>query len=81
MEAFLLNDNDEYLEMEFSPQGLYLFIMLDGYRNAMLTNLPLYPDGVETNSPCLDSGEQGCTDRWTSSVVIPRDYLPFQVSK
>ncbi len=44
MEAFFLNDDDEYLELEFSPQGLYLFIMLDGYRNDVLTKLPLMPE-------------------------------------
>ncbi len=44
VEAFFLNDDDRYLELEFSPQGLYLFIMLDGYRNDVLSLLPLMPE-------------------------------------
>ncbi len=43
VEAFFLNDADEYLELEFSPQGFYLFIMLDGYRNDVVSTLPLMP--------------------------------------
>jgi len=41
--VFLANDDDEYLEIEFSPHGSYLLIMLDGYRNKILEKLPLFP--------------------------------------
>ena len=63
---------------------MYLFLMLDGYRNWKLANLPLFPDGPKTESPCLDgsgSKSEPCTDRWTSSVVIPREYLPHKINR
>ena len=83
MEAFFLNDEDEYLEMEFSPQGMYFVLLLDGYRNNKLVNIPLFPNGPKTVSPCLDGKKrpQPCTDRWTSSVVIPREYLPHNTNR
>jgi len=47
VEVFLLNDDDQYLEIELSPYGSYLVIPLDGYRNKVLEELPV---PVEVNN-------------------------------
>ena len=35
VEAFFLNDNDQYLELEFGPHGQHLALLLNGNRNAV----------------------------------------------
>ena len=35
VEAFFLNDKEQYLELEFGPHGQHLMLMLDGNRNAI----------------------------------------------
>ena len=35
VEAFFLNDNEQYLELEFGPHGQHLSLLLDGNRNAI----------------------------------------------
>ena len=35
VEAFFLNDKEQYLELEFGPHGNHLMLMLDGNRNAI----------------------------------------------
>jgi hypothetical protein len=46
VEIFFLNDAGQYLEVEVSPRGRYLFLLLDGERNDVLSTLPVFPDGV-----------------------------------
>lgn len=35
VEAFFLNDKDQYLEVEFGPHGQHIVLLLDGRRNAI----------------------------------------------
>ena len=35
VEAFFLNDKDQYLEVEFGPHGQHIVLLLDGRRNAV----------------------------------------------
>ena len=35
VEAFFLNDEEQYLELEFGPHGQHLMLMLNGNRNAI----------------------------------------------
>ena len=35
VEAFFLNDQDQYLEVEFGPHGQHIVLLLDGRRNAV----------------------------------------------
>ena len=35
VEAFFLNDQDQYLEVEFGPHGQHIVLLLDGGRNAV----------------------------------------------
>ena len=35
VEAFFLNDDDQYLELEFGPHGQHLSLLLNGQRNAI----------------------------------------------
>ena len=35
VEAFFLNDKDQYLELEFGPHGQHLSLLLNGNRNAI----------------------------------------------
>ena len=35
VEAFFLNSEDQYLEVEFGPHGQHIVLLLDGRRNAI----------------------------------------------
>ena len=35
VEAFFLNEADQYLEVEFGPHGQHIVLLLDGRRNAI----------------------------------------------
>ena len=35
VEAFFLNDKEQYLELEFGPHGQHLMLILNGNRNAI----------------------------------------------
>ena len=35
VEAFFLNSEDRYLEVEFGPHGQHIALLLDGRRNAV----------------------------------------------
>ena len=35
VEAFFLNDKDQYLEVEFGPHGQHIVLLLNGRRNAV----------------------------------------------
>jgi hypothetical protein len=82
VELFLLNDDNEYLEIEVSPHGRYILLLLDGERNTVLHSLPLFPNGVAVHNPCLDNDDDvDCTTAWSASVVIPREYIPKNVTR
>lgn len=84
MEAFFLNsESEEYLELEISPRGRYILLLLKGARTDKLYNLPLFPDGVALRNPCLDPGTKQllpsrdhCRKTWTASMVVPKEYMP-----
>jgi hypothetical protein len=69
VEAFFLNDNNQYLEVELSPYGHHLLLMLNGERKMVKDQLPL------TFHAVIDA------DRWTGEAVLPRAYFPPGVTK
>lgn len=70
VEVFFLNDRNQYLEVELSPHGQHLLLMLKGMRNMVKDELPLstYKATIKGN-------------RWMGEAVIPRDYFPPGVTK
>lgn len=70
VEAFFLNDKDQYLEVELGPWGHHLLLMLNGERHAVKDKLPL-----TTYTATIEG------DRWTGEAILPRDYFPPGVTK
>ncbi|XP_052076776.1 uncharacterized protein LOC127714777 [Mytilus californianus] len=68
-EAFFLNDQNDYLEVELSPHGQHLLLLLHGVRNSFKQQLPL------TYKPTIKN------DRWTGEATIPSSYFPPKVTK
>lgn len=66
-----MNDQEEYVELEFSPRGQYLVLLLKGqdgaYGEEILNSLPL-----ETSVVNDCESHVGCDKRWTVTSVIPR---------
>ncbi len=84
MEAFFLNDDNQYLEVEISARGRFFLLLLNGARHDVLHTLPLHPQGVDIHNPCLESSGaaiDGCNKTWSASAVIPHSYVPPNVSK
>jgi hypothetical protein len=42
VEAFFVNDNNDYFEIEVNPSGSYIAILLNGVRNAILISGPQF---------------------------------------
>jgi len=69
VEAFFLNDNNQYVEVELGPYGHHIVLLLDGVRNAVKTMLPMpYTATIKG-------------DRWEGEATIPRGYFPPGVTK
>lgn len=69
VEAFFLNDQDDYLEVELSPHGQHLLLMLRGERNAVKQQLPIsYTASIHGN-------------KWEGDAIIPGRYFPRDVTK
>ncbi len=85
MEAFFVNDADQYFEVEVSPQGHYIGLLLDGVRNAVLISGPQFLTTVEVHNPCLSGGNReavpDCQKIWSVTAVIPREYLPPNITR
>jgi len=67
VEAFFLNEEGRYLEVEFSPRGRYIVLMLTGERKDALHTLPLQPNGAEVHNPCFGENNEvqaGCESTW-----------------
>lgn len=64
VELMLLGSDERYLEVELSPHGHYLVLMLQGRRNVVRQGLQ------------LDHQARICGDRWTSLARIPAIWLP-----
>uniref|UniRef100_A0A0B7B7P0 Uncharacterized protein n=1 Tax=Arion vulgaris TaxID=1028688 RepID=A0A0B7B7P0_9EUPU len=70
IEAFFLNDKDQYLEVEFCPYGQHLLLMLNGQRKMVKDQLPL------TTFNATIGG-----DRWAGEAILPRSYFPPNVTR
>jgi len=70
VEAFFLNDKDQYLEVEFGPHGQHIVLLLNGRRNAVKHTLPLEYSATINNE----------TMTWTGEARIPADYFPPEVT-
>ena len=68
-EVFFLNDQNDYLEVELSPHGQHLLLLLHGRRNSFKDQLP------------LDFTTHITKDRWTGRATIPYHYFPPKVTK
>jgi len=71
VEAFFLGDDENYLEVEISPFGQHIVLLLKGKQNAVNFCLPLK---VETN---IIEEENS----WTGKAYIPASYFPVNVTK
>ncbi|KAB7504987.1 hypothetical protein Anas_07847 [Armadillidium nasatum] len=69
VEAFFLNKDEEYLEVEIGPYGHHIVLFLKGKRNILRHSYPLK----------VTSTREG--NRWTGEALIPGDYFPPKVSK
>ncbi|BFZ15144.1 hypothetical protein BsWGS_18186 [Bradybaena similaris] len=70
VEAFFLNDNNQYLEVELCPHGQHLLLMLNGQRKMVKDQLPL------THFNATIDG-----DRWLGEAILPRSYFPPGVTR
>ncbi|CAF1344059.1 unnamed protein product [Adineta steineri] len=68
---FLASTTKHYLELEFSPHGYYLVLLLNDRRKIMKQMLPLHYYEVERPSP----------DRWISRAHIPRSLFPAHIDQ
>ncbi|XP_029657913.1 UPF0462 protein C4orf33 homolog isoform X2 [Octopus sinensis] len=69
VEAFFLNDSNQYLEVELAPRGEHLLLMLNGRRNAVVQQLPMY------NIAEIKDGF------WRGIAYIDNEYLPRNITK
>jgi len=69
VEAFFLNDDNQYLEVEVCPWGQHIVLMLAGQRNTIRHSLPLQVTTERKEST------------WTGTAIIPAEYLPKAVTK
>ncbi|XP_068699499.1 uncharacterized protein [Montipora foliosa] len=70
-EVFFLGKKEKYLEIELSPHGQHLLIMLNGARKKFMDKVHIEYSAIidrENNS-------------WTGTAKIPIDYFPPDVSK
>ncbi|XP_041356836.1 UPF0462 protein C4orf33 homolog isoform X2 [Gigantopelta aegis] len=69
VEAFFLNDKEEYLEVELCPHGQHLVLLLKGRENIVQEQLPLeFSVRIENNI-------------WHGETTLPLSYFPPCVSK
>ncbi|XP_064084860.1 uncharacterized protein LOC135200292 isoform X1 [Macrobrachium nipponense] len=69
VEAFFLNDNNQYLEVEVCPWGQHIVLLLNGQRAAIRHSLPLEVNTTRTGN------------KWIGNARIPVGYLPKNVTK
>jgi hypothetical protein len=68
---FLASSTNHYIELEFSPHGHYLVLLLIDQRKILKQMLPLPEYHVERPSPY----------RWTGQVHVPRAHFPARVDR
>lgn len=66
---FLNNETKQYLELEFSPHGEHLVLLLDGVRNAFKHSIP------------LDYKAEIKGARWSGVARVPVHYFPKGVNR
>ncbi|KAH3791465.1 UPF0462 protein C4orf33 homolog isoform X2 [Dreissena polymorpha] len=70
-EAFFLNDRNQYLEVELSPHGLHLLLLLKGQRDSFKDQLP-----IQYTSNVINGGAT-----WVGVAHVPAHYFPPKVTK
>jgi len=70
-EVFFLAPNNKYLEVEVSPHGKYLLLLLNGRSHAIKQMLPMKYDAIISEA----------FSSWVGKAEIPLGYLPHNVSK
>ena len=68
---FLASSTKHYIELEFSPRGHYLILLLIDRRKQLKDMLPLSDSQVNRLS----------SDRWTGRVQVPRAHFPAHVDR
>ena len=68
---FLSSSTNRYIELEFSPHGHYLVILLTDRRKIFKDLLPLPKYSVEYPS----------SNRWIGHAIIPRIHLPAHIDR
>ncbi len=68
---FLSSSTNHYIELEFSPHGYYIVLLLTDRRKLLKQLLPLPDYTVERPS----------SDRWFGRVHIPRDLFPAHIDR
>ncbi|CAD5116429.1 DgyrCDS5319 [Dimorphilus gyrociliatus] len=71
VEAFFLNDNNDYLEVELNPYDKHLVLMLKGQRNCIKDKLPLNYNAIISDDKKY----------WTGEALIPWSYFPYKTRK
>ncbi|XP_062572916.1 UPF0462 protein C4orf33 homolog [Saccostrea cucullata] len=69
VEAFFLNDQNQYVEIELCPHGQHLVLLLKGYRDSFKSQLPLQFSSSIKNQT------------WTGTALVPASYFPPKVTK
>ncbi|XP_074651960.1 UPF0462 protein C4orf33 homolog [Tubulanus polymorphus] len=69
VEVFFLGDDEKYLEVELSPHGQHLVLLLNGCRKC-------FKDQLSLKYTARIDGTQ-----WSGEAVLPADYFPPNVSK
>jgi len=70
-EVFFLGKKEKYLEIELSPHGQHLLLLLNGVRKKFMDKLPIkYTATIDR-----------ANNTWTGTAIIPIDYFPPDVSK
>lgn len=68
VEAFFLGRDEKYLEVEFSPYGQHLLLLLSGRKNAIKMCLPVeYTASINGK-------------KWTGLAKIPKSYFPPNIN-
>lgn len=69
VETFFLNDQNNYLEVEYCPHGQHLVLLLRDYRKPFKDMLNItYSSVIDGNS-------------WTGKAIIPWEYVPQNISR
>lgn len=71
VEAYFLNDEDQYFQVQLTPRGHYQALLFNGERVRIRFHLPLMTTARINRE----------SNTWTGMVKIPVEYLPRNVTK